>query len=108
MSHQLYGHVLCYDEFRSIIRTHIVHKIHVQFIGLQMRHTDTRSSICFVYYRGNFAKFSFHRLEIKLHRYKWGETLDHVSCFSLHFFRALATSCVLNNRTEHSQGFSIC
>ena len=38
MSHQLYGHVLCYDEFRSIIRTHIDHKIHVQFIGLQMRH----------------------------------------------------------------------
>ena len=39
MSHQLYGHVLCYDEFRSIIRTHIDHKIHVKFIGLQMRHT---------------------------------------------------------------------
>ena len=27
---------------------------------------------------------------------------------SLHFFRALAASCVLYNRTEHSQGFSIC
>ena len=39
---------------------------------------------------------------------KWGETLDYVSCFSLHFFRALAASCVLYNRTEHSQGFSIC
>ena len=26
----------------------------------------------------------------------------------LHFFRALAASCVLYNRTEHSQGFSIC
>ena len=25
-----------------------------------------------------------------------------------HFFRALAASCVLYNRTEHSQGFSIC
>ena len=37
-----------------------------------------------------------------------GETLDYVSCFSLHFFRALAASCVLYNRTEHSQGFSIC
>ena len=36
------------------------------------------------------------------------ETLDYVSCFSLHFFRALAASCVLYNRTEHSQGFSIC
>ena len=23
---------------------------------------------------------------------KWGETLDYVSCFSLHFFRALAAS----------------
>ena len=31
-----------------------------------------------------------------------------VSCFSLHFSRALAASCVLYNRTEHSQGFSIC
>ena len=40
--------------------------------------------------------------------WKWGETLDYVSCFSLHFFRALAASCVLYNRTEHSQGFSIC
>ena len=39
---------------------------------------------------------------------KWGETLDYVSCFSLHFFRALAASCVLYNRTEHIQGFSIC
>ena len=39
---------------------------------------------------------------------KWGETLNYVSCFSLHFFRALAASCVLYNRTEHSQGFSIC
>ena len=28
--------------------------------------------------------------------------------FSLHLFRALAASCVLYNRTEHSQGFSIC
>ena len=34
--------------------------------------------------------------------------LDYVSCFSLHFFRALAASCVLYNRKEHSQGFSIC
>ena len=25
-----------------------------------------------------------------------------------HFFRALAASCVLYNRTEHSQGLSIC
>ena len=39
---------------------------------------------------------------------KWEETLDYVSCFSLHFFRALPASCVLYNRTEHSQGFSIC
>ena len=39
---------------------------------------------------------------------KWEETRDYVSCFSLHFFRALATSFVLYNRTEHSQGFSIC
>ena len=39
---------------------------------------------------------------------KWGETLDHVSCSSLHFFRALTASCVLFNNTEHSQGFSIC
>ena len=28
--------------------------------------------------------------------------------FSLHFFRAAAASCVLYNRTEPSQGFSIC
>ena len=35
---------------------------------------------------------------------KWGDTLDYVSCFSLHFFRALAASCVLYNRTEHSRG----
>ena len=41
-------------------------------------------------------------------RKKWGETLNYVSCFSLHFFRALAASCVLYNRTEHSQSFSIC
>ena len=41
-------------------------------------------------------------------RISWGETLDYVSCFSLHFFHALAASCVLYNRTEHSQGFSIC
>ena len=39
---------------------------------------------------------------------KWEETLGYVSCFSLHFFRALAASCVLYNRTEHSQGFAIC
>ena len=39
---------------------------------------------------------------------KWGETLDYVSCFSLHFSRALAASYVLYNKTEHSQGFSIC
>ena len=39
---------------------------------------------------------------------KWGETLDHVSCTSLHFFLALTESCVLFNNTEHSQGFSIC
>ena len=35
-------------------------------------------------------------------------SLDYVSCFSLRFSRALAASCVLYNRTEHSQGFSIC
>ena len=34
---------------------------------------------------------------------KWGETLDYVSCFSLHFFRALTASCVLYNRTEHNK-----
>ena len=44
----------------------------------------------------------------EVHFKKWEETLDYVSCFSLHFFRALAASCVLYNRTEHSQGFSIC
>ena len=38
---------------------------------------------------------------------KW-ETLDYVSCFFLNFFRALAASWVLYNRTQHSQGFSIC
>ena len=30
----------------------------------------------------------------------------YVSCFSLHFFPALAVSCVLYSRTEHSQVFS--
>ena len=39
---------------------------------------------------------------------KWGETLDYVLYFSLHFFRALAASYVLYNSTEHSQGLSIC
>ena len=39
---------------------------------------------------------------------KWGETLDHVFCSSLHFFRVLAAFCVLSNRTEHSRGFSNC
>ena len=39
---------------------------------------------------------------------KWGETLDYVLYFSLHFFRALAASSVLYNSTEHSQGLSIC
>ena len=34
---------------------------------------------------------------------KWEETLDYVSCFSLHFFRALAASYVLYNRIWHSQ-----
>ena len=28
--------------------------------------------------------------------------------FPLHFFRTLAASCVLYNRTEHSRGFFIC
>ena len=37
---------------------------------------------------------------------KWREILDYVSCFSLLFFCALATSCMLYRRTEHSQGFS--
>ena len=32
---------------------------------------------------------------------------DYVVYFSLHFFRALAASCVLYDRIEHSQGFSI-
>ena len=39
---------------------------------------------------------------------KKGITFNYISCFSLHFFRALAASCVLNNRIEHSQSFSIC
>ena len=38
---------------------------------------------------------------------KWSSE-TYVSCFSLHLFRALAASCVLYNRVEHSQGFSIC
>ena len=36
------------------------------------------------------------------------ETRDYVSCSLLHFFRALATSCVVYYRTEHIQGFFIC
>ena len=39
---------------------------------------------------------------------KQGETLDYLSCFPLHFFQPLAASCVLYNRTKHSQGFFIC
>ena len=39
---------------------------------------------------------------------KRGETLVHVLCFFLLFFRALDASCVLNNRTAHSQGVFIC
>ena len=31
---------------------------------------------------------------------KCGETLEYVSCFSLHLFRALAASCVLYNRAQ--------
>ena len=38
---------------------------------------------------------------------KWGETLDHVSCTSLHFFRALTESCVLFNNTEQSRLFCL-
>ena len=37
-----------------------------------------------------------------------GEKHSTISCFFPHFFRALASFCVLYNRTEHSQGFSIC
>ena len=36
-----------------------------------------------------------------------GETLDYVSCFPFHCFRALACYCVLYNRMKHSQGFFI-
>ena len=36
---------------------------------------------------------------------KRGKTLNYVSCFSLHFFRALTASCVPYNRTEHCQRF---
>ena len=39
---------------------------------------------------------------------KKGETFDYVSCFPVHFFHALAASCMLYNRREHSQGFLIC
>ena len=38
----------------------------------------------------------------------FSKVLDSVSCFLLHFFRALSLSCVLYNRTEQSQGFFIC
>ena len=34
--------------------------------------------------------------------------LEHLRSEEKHFFRALAASCVLHNRTEHSPGFSIC
>ena len=34
--------------------------------------------------------------------------ISHCSRVLLHFFRALAASYVLYNRTEHSEGFSIC
>ena len=37
-----------------------------------------------------------------------GEKHSTISCFFPHFFRALASFCVYYNRTEHSQGFSIC
>ena len=35
-----------------------------------------------------------------------GKIFVYVPCFSLHFFRALAASCVRYNRKEHSQGCS--
>ena len=39
---------------------------------------------------------------------KYGETLDYISCFALHFFRTLAASYkVLCNTTDNSQGFLI-
>ena len=49
-------------------------------------------------------KHSQHSCSIYIVSYlkKWVETLHYVSCFSLHFFRALAASCVLYNRTERS------
>ena len=39
---------------------------------------------------------------------KYGETLDFITRLPLQFFCAPAFSCVLYNRTEHSQGFFIC
>ena len=38
---------------------------------------------------------------------KLGQTFEHSSCFPLYFFRSLAATCVLYNRTEHNQGFFI-
>ena len=39
---------------------------------------------------------------------KKGESLAYRLVFHLHFSHALATSCVLYNRTEHSRGVFIC
>ena len=38
---------------------------------------------------------------------KWEKLRDADACFTLLFFRALTAFCVLYNRTEHSQDFSI-
>ena len=48
------------------------------------------------------------KVNLSYHNMSRDEILpDYVSCFSLHFFRAQTDCCVLRNRTEHREGFSI-
>ena len=53
------------------------------------------------------ATFALVFIRILMHSRSGGKTRNVVECFSLHL-RAVAASCVLYNRTERRQGFSIC
>ena len=56
-----------------------------------------------------FSRFSLNLvIQILIHSRSREKHSPIGSCFPLHFFRALAASRVLYNRTEHSQGSFIC
>ena len=80
--------------------------------GLKLLH---HLPICMFDLFPNFSPALFGQLKVKFQnkqagkqqQKKWGESLDYVLCFFLHFFHALTATCMLYNRTEHSQGLSI-